>query len=466
MNTYFKQSILISISLLSFACSNGGGNSNPNNYAQCTTGVSLQADDQSEVQALAMDTELMSQDTNQWIVGLDKPMLQPSGNYINKYKVVNRTYSIESLDPKLLSIKFKDNADKEETLRQIMDSYPVKYIEPDHKLHTLDIDSANFNNRNHWGHNTIHTSEAWLLSKGNNQITVAVIDSGVDFDHPDLQASRWTNTSEVANGKDDDGNGYIDDLHGWNFVEDNNKPYPHHNVKNDYHGTHVAGIIASKKTNSAAGVAPNVKLMSLRFLNENKSGYTSDAVKSVYYAVDNGAKVINASFGSYKSSRAMLDAIKYAQSKGVLIVAAAGNLGQDNDERPFYPASYPATNIIAVTASTSSDRWLSGINYGDKSVDIAAPGSSIYSTDQNDGYRSRSGSSMAAPFVTGVAALALSINKHLSGEQLKTIVLDSAYRAPQLSSKAYLGRRLDAGNSAQKAYSSSHGDIVPPSCDL
>jgi subtilisin family serine protease len=211
----------------------------------------------------------------------------------------------------------------------------------------------------------------------------------------------------------------------------------------------VAGIIAGRTNTSrkVSGVAPKAKIMALKFLDENKSGATSNGIKAIRYAIAKKVKIINASWGSYNKSSAMQEVLKEAEKAGILFVAASGNYGGNNDSKPFYPASYNFPNILSVTASTSSDKWLSGINYGSKSVDFAAPGSSILSTDMNNGYKSRGGSSMAAPFVAGAAALALSINPNLKYKELKSILLQSSDRLNSLQSRVANGSRINLGKS-------------------
>lgn len=258
----------------------------------------------------------------------------------------------------------------------------------------------------------------WGLSNGNNvdidgpealnllgnapATIVAVIDSGIDFGHPDLAGRIWVNTREIpGNGIDDDGNGYPDDVQGWNFVANNNFP------QDDFgHGTHVSGIIAAGANGiGVMGVNPNALIMPLKFLDANGSGDLANAARAIYYAVDNGAKIINASWTGGGYSKSIDDAIRYANSKGVVFVAAAGNSARNLDRSTEYPASYRAPNVVGVAAIDSKGRLASYSNTGANFVEIAAPGSGIYSTYLGGGYATLSGTSMAAPFVSGVLSL-------------------------------------------------------------
>ncbi len=221
--------------------------------------------------------------------------------------------------------------------------------------------------------------EAWDVTTGAEDIIVAVIDSGIAYNHPDLSCNIWTNAIEKK-GKtnfDDDGNEYIDDIYGWDFID--NDGYP---VDLNSHGTHIAGIIGACGDNriGITGVMWKVKIMSLRFLGVSGTGDTLNAADAIIYAVDKGARIINASWAGYKYSNTLYDAIDYARKKGVLFVAAAGNEANNNDIDQVYPASYNLPNIISVAATDNRDNIASFSNYGEKSVDLGAPGVGIYST--------------------------------------------------------------------------------------
>lgn len=220
----------------------------------------------------------------------------------------------------------------------------------------------------------IDADRAWNLETGSADVVVAVVDSGVDVTHPDLAANIWTHPDETSNGVDDDGNGYIDDIHGWDFVENDNQPIDSHG-----HGTHVAGIIGAVGNNGigSTGVCWRVSIMPLRFITAADYGTTADAIQAIEYADDNGADVINLSWGGSDYSQALKDAIDAAD---VLVVCAVGNEGGNLDDAPLYPASYDSANILSVAASDADDHPAWFTNYSDSLADVAAPGTTIYST--------------------------------------------------------------------------------------
>jgi subtilisin family serine protease len=258
----------------------------------------------------------------------------------------------------------------------------------------------------------INLLEAWKATKGLQEVVVAVIDTGVDINHPDLKDVIWVNSGEISgNGKDDDGNGYVDDVHGWDFFNNNNSVY---NIEDgDEHGTHVAGTIAAALNGSGiSGAAPGVRIMPLKFLGPGGIGTTSDAVRAVEYAKSKGVKIMNMSWGSYAYDFALRNAIR---DSGALIIAAAGNDGVNNDLKPIYPASFNLPNVISVAAVDNRGRLASFSNYGGYSVHVAAPGEAILSTvprgnnvDYSNAYAFYHGTSMAAPHVSGAAALMFS----------------------------------------------------------
>ena len=252
-------------------------------------------------------------------------------------------------------------------------------------------------------------------------ILVGVVDTGIDTTHPALQNRIWTNAQEIAaNGIDDDGNGYIDDIQGWNFVYGTNNAFDDHG-----HGTHVSGIISGVSTFSV-DTTSNFKLVPLKFLDADGMGTTIDAISAISYGLQIGVKVFNNSWGGGGFSMALHDVITQTYQKGVLVVAAAGNESQDLETSPTYPASFEHPNLISVAATTSmgSLAWFS--NYGSASVDLGAPGVSIYSTLPYGQYGMMSGTSMAAPTISRVAMLMMDQNRSLSVFQIKKIMMETA----------------------------------------
>ncbi len=302
----------------------------------------------------------------------------------------------------------------EQVLEECKSRHEIEYAEPNYRLYALDIpNDPDFNKL--WGlHNTgqtggqvdadIDAPEAWNKAKGRSEIIVGVIDTGIDYNHPDLAANMWKNPGEIPNNnRDDDNNGYVDDVYGYDFVNRDGDP-----MDDNRHGTHVAGTIGAVGNNDKGIVGVNwtVRLMALKFLSASGSGSTADAAEAIIYAADNGAMLTSNSWGGGGESQTLKDAIQYAQDKGLLFIAAAGNESKDNDgPNPNYPSSYTNESIIAVAASTDRDVLASFSNYGKTSVDLAAPGEDIYSTTPGNRYEYLSGTSMATPHVAGAAAL-------------------------------------------------------------
>jgi thermitase len=285
----------------------------------------------------------------------------------------------------------------------------------------------------------IDAPDAW--GKRTSCAKVAVLDTGIDTDHPDLAANVNKSDDKPNNGKDDDKNGYVDDTYGYNAIKGKGS-----GEDDNGHGTHVAGIVAARgnNANGNAGVCWSAKLGAVKFMNAKGKGSTSDAIEGIEYAVKAGYKVINCSFGSSSKSSALHDAVDYAQSKNALLVVAAGNDSQNIDKHPLYPASYGDSNILAVAASTSSDTLASFSNYGAEGVDVAAPGDDVFSTYLGGGYRTLSGTSMAAPYAAGVAAL---LRKQESGAtygDLRYAIRHKVDKPPALDGKVAYDGRLNA----------------------
>ena len=300
------------------------------------------------------------------------------------------------------------NSDAESAIRALNLNPAIEYTEPVYELHAFGKSSRDPNDPsfpNQWGLKEINAPSAWQRPTASNYIIVAVIDSGVDYTHPDLAKNMWRNANErPGDGVDNDRNGIVDDVYGADFTA-RGKPSGDPKDRNG-HGTHVAGIIGAVSDNmeGVAGTVWKTRIMALKFMKQSR-GNTADAVKAIAYAISENANVINASFGSDRHSRALEDAIRRANDARVMVVAAAGNDNTNNDNKPIYPANYDVPNVISVMAVNKAKTKASFSNFGEDTVDIAAPGQMIYSTDINKTYSFKRGTSMAAPFVAGAAAL-------------------------------------------------------------
>lgn len=344
----------------------------------------------------------------------------------------------------------------------------ILYAEPNYKIYLASTfpNDTRFNEL--WGmHNTgqtggtadadIDAPEAWDIAT-DSDIIVAVLDTGIDYTHPDLAANMWVNPGEIpGNGLDDDGNGYIDDVYGWDFADDDEDPIDYY-----YHGTHCAGTVGAVGNNNrgVVGVCWNVKIMNLKiFPNYEDEGFIAGAILAIEYGVDKGSRVLSNSWGGGNKSDALEDAIEAADAKGVLFVAAAGNYPQlpwfDNDAIPVYPASYDLNNIVAVMATDHYDNMSSFSHYGATSVDLGAPGSDILSTFPtymtpameywgfSTDYETIGGTSMATPHVAGACALVWSVNPSLSHLEVKDVVRDEVDEIAALSGLCVTGGRLN-----------------------
>jgi len=333
------------------------------------------------------------------------------------------------------------------------------YAEPDYIVHhcaapVIPNDSA-FAGQWHL-HNTgqsggtadadVDAPEAWSVTTGSAGITVAVIDTGIDLTHPDLVANLWVNPGESGSGNETDGidndaNGYIDDVRGWNFVTHTNSPHD-----DNGHGSHTGGLVGAVGGNliGVSGVCPNIRLMPLKFLSASGSGSNSDAIEAIDYATAKGMLLTSNSWGGSGFSQAMLEAIQDAESAGIGFIAAAGNSGLSNDLYADYPASFAVPNLISVAATDDDDTltWFS--NFGQNTVHLGAPGLQVYSTTMNGGYAYNSGTSMAAPQVSGAAALLKAANAALSFSQIKAMLISQVDAKPSLLTKTQSGGRLNA----------------------
>jgi hypothetical protein len=292
----------------------------------------------------------------------------------------------------------------------------------------------------------------------NSEVIVAVVDTGVDLNHPDLKGNLFMNRSEIpGNGVDDDRNGFIDDVQGWNFnaKEDDQDCDPiseQANAQDDFnHGTHVAGTIGAIQNNGIgiSGIAPKVKILPIRWMRKGL-GWGSDAIAAIHYAVEMGAKVINASWGGIGYSKALEEAVRKAEAKGVLFVVSAGNGKQNNDQIPHHPANLRFSNVVTIANSDENDRLAKSSNWGKSMVDFAAPGENIVSTMMRGSFGKMSGTSMAAAHMSGVAALLFGVNPKLSAQDLKTILSATVTPLSDLKDKTITGGRLNALEAMKK----------------
>jgi len=413
-------------------------------------------------------------------------------NFILSGAVVDRECG--EIAPGLVVVKLPKGMTVKEAFIRFNQSANVLYAEPNYRYKLLAVpndpmfsDLWGFDNTGQTGGTEdadVDAPEAWDIQTGDPEIIIAVTDSGIDYQHPDLADNMWVNTAEL-NGSpdvDDDNNGYIDDIYGYDFAgalardpgDGDGDP-----IDCSYHGTHVAGIIGAVGNNGegVVGVCWDVKLMALKVTADDyyrePDVFVSDVVKAIGYAVDNGAKVINASWGANFYSQSLYDAIKDAGDAGLLFVAAAGNdYGSDNDVNPIYPASFDLDNIISVMSTDHDDQRSDFSNYGATSVDVAEPGSEILSTSptfQNfamlvfnvaTDYETLSGTSMAAPHVSGACALIWAEYPTLAHQTVKGILLktvDPVLSSPRL---CLSGGRINLYNALTLIPSGKAGKVL------
>ena len=336
----------------------------------------------------------------------------------------------------------------------------ILYAEPNYIVHAAKISNDTFFGQQ-WGLNNlgqlggtndadVNAVEAWDVTTGKSDVVIGTIDTGIDYNHPDLLNNVWVNQNEIAgNHKDDDGNGYVDDIHGINVVDGTGDP-----MDDNGHGTHVAGIIAAEGNNAlgVSGVMPNGTVAACKFLDADGGGDTADAIECLNYyrALSkrelNPVNIVatNNSWAGGAYSQALYDAIKGSQEAGVLFITAASNETSDNDVIETYPANFRLSNVISVAATDHNDKLAFFSNYGKFSVHVAAPGFKILSTIPNGKYDILSGTSMAAPFVSGLAGLIKSFNPSADWIQIKNLIIAGGQFSNGAYGKTISGRRIRA----------------------
>ncbi len=357
------------------------------------------------------------------------------------------------LVPGLSVVELPEGVTVEDALLAFNEADGILYAEPDYEVRICSTfpDDSLFDDL--WGmHNTgqtggaddadIDAPEAWDIGTGSDEIVVAVIDTGVDYHHVDLVDNMWVNEAEYNGtpGVDDDGNGYVDDIYGYDFRNNDGDPMDDH-----YHGTHVSGTVGGIGNNAegVAGVNWTVRIMAVKFLSSGGGGTTSDAISSVEYTTLMGANVSSNSWGGGGYSQGLKDAIDAAGEAGMLFVAAAGNDSEDTDVHPHYPSSYDSESLISVMSTDKHDNKSGFSNWGPVTVDLGAPGSDILSCQLGGGYKYASGTSMATPHVAGACALIWSMNTAMSNADVKDVLLRTGDQIPALAGKCVSEGRLN-----------------------
>ncbi len=323
---------------------------------------------------------------------------------------------------KLSRVKFRDSDARKKYLDKhradissVEDNYRISLPKPQ------SIDLLGFTGDLNWGMKTINAEPLWNKNVLGDGIVVAIIDSGIDTKHDQLKGQLYSNPNEVVNGVDDDGNGMIDDIHGYDFISQSGDL-----SDNTGHGTHIAGIIAADHSKGqVTGVAPKAKLLMYDFFGPSQDGTVFDAIRGIRAAAAAGAKVINASWGGPGCSSALEAELNNLSAQGVLFIAAAGNEGSNIDRTPSYPAAYNAYTQLTVGAMTPDEYTAGFSNYGNR-VDVVAPGVNIVSTYPGNRYINMDGTSMATPFVAGAAALLWSAFPAAKAIDIKKALMDSA----------------------------------------
>lgn len=381
-------------------------------------------------------------------------------------KIVTRMMKSSGDNEGITIVKTEMNVN--DAIKKLNGQAGVDYAEPNYIYqHCYVSNDPYYTGNNLWGMYGDATSpanqygsqagEAWAAGHvGSSTVYVGIIDQGVMYSHTDLSANMWVNPYDPVDGVDNDGNGYIDDVRGWDFYNNDNSTY---DGTSDYHGTHVAGTIGATGGNSTgvAGICWNVKIITAKFLGSS-GGTTANAILAIDYLIGlktlHGLNIvaINNSWGGGGYSTSLYNAIGRANTAGILFICAAGNGGTDgrgdnNDIYPFYPANYSNANVISVMNITKTGARATSSNYGATTCDLGAPGSAIYSTYPGSGgassYASLTGTSMATPHVTGACALYKATNTGATAAQIKTAIMSSTVATTSLSGRCVSGGRLN-----------------------
>jgi subtilisin family serine protease len=379
-------------------------------------------------------------------------------------RVEDRIENVEGLE----AIDDLDNADAATLVSEYQQLPEVEYAEPNFEIELDEVDEplvpilphdpqfndqwalANSGQRGGKLGADICATLAWATTTGSDKVVVAVLDSGVDYTHEDLIQNMWLRPADMAPYQDNE-LGTIDDEHGFNAIDTASDP-----MDENGHGTHCAGIIGAEGENNLgiAGVNWKVQIMPLKFMNAGGFGTTKDAIEAINYVIDRkkagvNVRIISASWGSTQRSRALEDVIRKAYENDILFVAAAGNATTNNDRNPHFPSSYNVPNVISVAALDRHDELAKFSNWGVKSVAIAAPGVDILSTWLGNAYEEKSGTSMATPVVSGVAALVLAEHPRMSVDELKKKLLASTDPIVALKGKIATGGRINAAKAVE-----------------
>lgn len=328
----------------------------------------------------------------------------------------------------------------------------IEYAEINATYKAFDVQDADF--KKQWGFDNdgknsggwfsrgvagvdISALDAWKITKGSRSVKIAVIDTGVDYNHQDLKNNIMVNAAEKNGtaGVDDDANGLIDDVYGYDFANNDADPMDGHG-----HGTHCAGVIGAEHNSiGVAGVMANVQILPIKFLTDSGSGTLEGAILAIDYAIKRGVDIMSNSWGGGPRMESLFEVIKKAEDAGILFVAAAGNSNANNDTTATYPANYEVESLISVGAMDGKGKRASFSNYGAQSVDVFAPGVDTYSTVAGNGYKKMSGTSMACPHIAGIAGLMLSQNPNLTPVELRQRLIDSAVDNTDLRGSALAG---------------------------